>query len=253
VNRRQFLLTAPSTVALAGCGGRGGPAGPPGPVVTAADAARIAAERQARDEWLAALPTFRVPPTAVRTTPKPPADVLAAVPELKGLVKITTRLHPRFSDEPGPDETKLGGRFAWPAATRGRPAPDHHVPYTAVLQLRADDAPPQWPFPPGMDLFQLLWCPRDHADSKGWVRPAVRWRKRSEAAAGPQADPPDHRRGLPRVRPGRVPALPGAGGRIPRARGAAASQSGISSRRGSRPGRGTAPPRSPARNCTQRS
>jgi len=37
----------------------------------------------------------------------------------------------------------------------------HNVPYAPIIQLRRDEFP-ELPWPEGMDLFQLLWCPRVH-------------------------------------------------------------------------------------------
>ncbi|BCL77610.1 hypothetical protein ccbrp13_00750 [Ktedonobacteria bacterium brp13] len=42
-----------------------------------------------------------------------------------------------------------------------RPAGQPHGAYVGVIQLRAADVP-ELGFPEGCDLFQLLWCPRDH-------------------------------------------------------------------------------------------
>ena len=88
------------------------------------------------DRHLELLQRFRVPPTAVRTTPKPPADVLATAPELKGLIKVAARLHPRFSDEPKPDESKLGGRFLWPADEPWPTCDEHGIPEARSPDLR---------------------------------------------------------------------------------------------------------------------
>jgi hypothetical protein len=206
MHRRTFL--AASAALAAGCVRR--PAAS-GPAVSSDDLARIAAERRDRDRHLELLSRFRVPPTAVRTTPPPPADVLAAAPELKGLVKVTVRLHPRFSDEPGPDESKLGGRFRWPADEPWPTCEEHGIPFVPVLQLRAEDAPPNLAFFPGSDLLQLLWCPRDH------LTPAVVWRKRAKVT-GPPADPPATESAFPgyvpvpcRLFPERVMEFPPAG------------------------------------------
>src|SRR5436309_2268597 len=74
-----------------------------------------------------------------------------------------------------------------PAAEPGPVCDEHHIPYVAVLQLRAEDAPPNWPFRDDADLFQLLWCPRVHGP--GWVKPSVMWRKRASVSE-PLAEPP---------------------------------------------------------------
>src|SRR5262249_1760051 len=57
----------------------------------------------------------------------------------------------------------------------------------AVLQIRAEDAPPPVKFRPGADLLQVLWSPRDPKD--GELPVAVRWRKRADVT-GPTAEPP---------------------------------------------------------------
>jgi hypothetical protein len=206
MHRRTFLAAAAALAA--GCFRRH-PG--PGPAASADDLARITREREARDRHLELLQRFRVPPAAARTTPKPPADVLEAAPELKGLIKVAVRLHPRFSDEPAPDESKLGGRFYWPADEPWPTCEEHGIPLVPVLQLRDDDAPPSVPFLPGSDLMQLLWCPRDH------LAPAVAWRKRADVA-GPLADPPPTDHAFPgyvpvpcRVFPERVMEFPPSG------------------------------------------
>jgi hypothetical protein len=114
----------------------------------------------------------RVDAMAKFTTSKPPVDLTARFPEFKALAKITHRLHPRYGDEPGPHESKLGGQFLWPI---DEPWPAGMHP---VLQVRLDDAPPQCPFMPGTDLLQLLWT----ADEK-LLRAVVAWRK-SESVTG---------------------------------------------------------------------
>ena len=42
----------------------------------------------------------------------------------------------------------------------------HNTPYAPILQLRRDDFP-ELPWPPGQDLFQLLWCPQVHFEGNG--------------------------------------------------------------------------------------
>jgi hypothetical protein len=173
MHRRAFLAAA-ATLA-AGCGRRLN--------VGPGDPARIEAERRDRDRHLELLSRFRVPPTAARTTPPPPADVLAVAPELKPLIKVAVRLHPRYSDEPKPDESKLGGQFWWPAGEPWPTCDEHHIPLAPVLQLRVEDAPPNLAFLPGTDLLQLLWCPREHLAS------STVWRKRA-GVTPPLAEPP---------------------------------------------------------------
>jgi hypothetical protein len=181
MTRRQFL--AASAFVAAGCGRRAAPSAD-------ADAARIADDKPIRQMHLAMAEKCRVPPSAVRTTPKPPVDVLSAFPELKGLAKVAVRLHPRFSDEPKPDESKFGGRFLW-AGEPWPECPEFHIPMAAVLQLRAEDAPPTLKFLPGSDLLQVFWSPRE---PKGGELPvSLHWRKRS-AVGESLADPPSMER-----------------------------------------------------------
>ncbi|HEX8032607.1 MAG TPA: hypothetical protein VF510_02110 [Ktedonobacterales bacterium] len=136
----------------------------------------------------------------MRTTPPPPLDITDFFPELRPLARRTVRLHPRRDGETGLGESKLGGTFLWPVSepwpvcTVGhvasepqrsqdeelllqewrmvgnhllgnhppsRPAGQPHGAYVGVMQLRAADVP-ELGFPDGCDLFQLLWCPRDH-------------------------------------------------------------------------------------------
>ena len=69
-------------------------------------------------------------------------DVLAVAPELNGLTKVAVRLHPRYSEEPAADRSKLGGHFLWPAAEPWPVCDEHGIPHVPVLQLRSEDAPP---------------------------------------------------------------------------------------------------------------
>lgn len=172
MNRRHFLLA--SSAAVAGCGRtRVDPVR-----MTVADQHEQAARRA--EHLVTLLKKFRVPATAARTTPPPPVAVPEVFPQLKPLVKMTARLHPRFGAEPAADATKVGGRFAWPADA------DRPAGLLTVLQLRADDAPPQFPFPPGSDLLQLFWRPP--AQPGGAPEATIFWRKRAECS-GPPLDP----------------------------------------------------------------
>ncbi|MBL8865576.1 MAG: hypothetical protein JNK93_08440 [Planctomycetia bacterium] len=170
MNRRQFLGLAP--VLFAGCSR---------PVPPAPRADRIA-----REKHLAMLDAYRVPAGSVRTTPKPDVDPLARFPELKPLARIAVRLHPRFGDEPRTDESKLGGAFHWPVAEPWPQCPEHRLPMVAVLQVRTDDLPPQFPMRPKTDLFQLFWSPR--ATKAGPPHVVGVWRARDgdEPIANPE-------------------------------------------------------------------
>jgi hypothetical protein len=148
VNRRRFLLLAP--VAAAGCSrGRSTP-----PTVVPAG---VLGQYSARVTHQAGL--VRVPADYRRTTSKPPHDLIQLFPELKGIARITTRLHPRASDTlPTPTSSHLGEPFAWQDCVPGPVAVVEAL--FPILQLRVEDAPPQFPFRPQTDLFQLFWNPR---------------------------------------------------------------------------------------------
>jgi Domain of unknown function (DUF1963) len=112
----------------------------------------------------------------MRTTQPPSHDIALLFPGLADLRRTTVRLHPRREPGPGLDASRIGGRFKWPAGeqwprcdlphqqwdTFSTEPPDDR-PYVPVLQLHHDDVP-ELPFPTGRDIFQLLWCPSDHAD-----------------------------------------------------------------------------------------
>jgi hypothetical protein len=137
-------------------------------------------------EWLkyrTILEAYRVGPSDRRTTPPPACDVSEVFPELAKLRKTTVRLHPRYGDEPPVDASKLGGTFLWPSKEPWPTCSVHGIPLVTVLQLRASDFP-EMPFPPGADLFQVLWCPREHEENPDrpdqcpmyWADPQFFWR-----------------------------------------------------------------------------
>ncbi len=144
--------------------------------ITDLDRRRSRSSREERARHLDACHQNRVGPSDRRTTPPPIIDVTQLVPELRPLARTAVRLHPRFGDEPPTDASKLGGHFIWPAAEDWPVCADHGIPYVTVLQLRQEDFPAT-SFPPGKDLFQLLWCPLDHAD---WIEPVAFWRTRRD-------------------------------------------------------------------------
>ncbi|WP_234543557.1 hypothetical protein [Streptomyces shenzhenensis] len=134
-----------------------------------------------------------------------PFDVESLIPELVGLGRQTTLLYPR-SGEPGVCSSSIGGPLLWPAdepwplcAEPGHwkplrtptevvgPEPVAMVP---VVQLYARDVP-ELPFPAGMDVLQVVWCPLIHDDEVGAALPKVYWRSEQAVAAGGMLpDPP---------------------------------------------------------------
>lgn len=94
------------------------------------------------------------------TTLKAPFNLNEMFPKLKP--KVAVLLHPRRATKPLPlTASKIGGHIYWP---RDEPWPycvDHpDNPLVPVLQLNKKDAP-LLGFPPGKNLFQMLWCPTD--------------------------------------------------------------------------------------------
>lgn len=144
-------------------------------------------------KWLlhrAILEPYRVRPGDRRTTAPPVVDVAELFPELAGRSTTTVRLHPRYGEEPPPQASKMGGTFLWPAKELWPICPTHGIPFVGVLQLRADDFP-EMPFPPGADLFQMLWCPREHdAWPMCWADPKFFWRKTAVRHPLPGNPPP---------------------------------------------------------------
>ncbi|BCL80942.1 hypothetical protein ccbrp13_34070 [Ktedonobacteria bacterium brp13] len=64
----------------------------------------------------------------------------------------------------GPVNERNRGWYVNGSLSRGpdpMPTGQPHGAYVGVIQLRAADVP-ELGFPEGCDLFQLLWCPRDH-------------------------------------------------------------------------------------------
>jgi hypothetical protein len=133
----------------------------------------------------------------VKTTPLPRANVLDALPELANQTATAIRLHPRRGDVPGLAASKLGGVFLWPDDESWPTMPSQRPQWWAdnfefgdwswdfpdgtpialmsVLQINADDVP-DFPFPPGKDLLQLLWYPLDMEMPPYHCAPRVFWR-----------------------------------------------------------------------------
>lgn len=110
-----------------------------------------------------------------RTTPPPPFDVLRVVPGLANRAKTTIRLHPRrlAHDETLPrNVSKIGGDLAWPASEPWPICPEHKIPHVGALQLLKSDFP-EFPFKPGTDVLQILWCPQIR---HGAPQPVLYWR-----------------------------------------------------------------------------
>jgi len=144
--------------------------------------ALLAAEEHPHNPSVWYLPT--------RFTSRPaPIDLSKNFPELKPRPAI--RLHPRNRGPLPADASKIGGVFLANDA-KGWPTCDEHggAPYTAVMQLRAADVP-RAPFPKGKDVFQLLWCARDHESCQYAPQIAVRWLQSRELPPSGHENPTD--------------------------------------------------------------
>ena len=92
---------------------------------------------------------------------------------------------------------------------------DHGDPLVGVLQLRCEEVP-EIGCPEGSDLFQLLWCPKDHEDTSYAPLPRVFWRRTADVVGQTVAPHPAvdaNRDYVPepcRLSPERVVELPGA-------------------------------------------
>jgi hypothetical protein len=152
--------------------------------------------RSSYARWLrhrSILESYRVRPIDRRTTPPPAHQVEKLFPELARLSKTTVRLNPRYGDQPPIDASKLGGMFIWPADEHWPGCPAHEIPLVTVLQLCAADFP-EMPFPAWADLFQVLWCPREHDNipecrDMSWADPRFYWRNRQHIAHARENNP----------------------------------------------------------------
>lgn len=108
-----------------------------------------------------------------RTTPPPCRDIQSIFPEFRSLGRTTVRLHPRRGVVTDKGASKMGGDFLWPREEPWPTCGKHEIPYVGVIQVRHADVP-ELGYRSGMDLFQLLWCPRDHED--GMPAFQVYWR-----------------------------------------------------------------------------
>ncbi len=113
-------------------------------------------------------------------TPAPLVDLAALIPGFATLARTTVRLHPRRG-ESSIDAPKMGGLILWPAEEKWPICEEHGTALIPVLQLTAEVVP-EFGFPSGTDLFQLLWCPKEHDQQRPLWAPAARafWRKRNE-------------------------------------------------------------------------
>lgn len=126
------------------------------------------------------------------TTKPLPVDLVAAFPELE--LRTTVRLHPREGSA-AVWESKMGGEFPWPELYPWPICSVHADPLQPVLQLRCEDVP-ELGCPEGKDLFQLLWCPRDHEEPVFVPLSQIFWWETGELseqvrapAPAPDADP----------------------------------------------------------------
>jgi hypothetical protein len=124
------------------------------------------------------------------TTPAPPVDVAKAVPALAERARTAVRLHPR-PGESAPDASKIGGLILWPQREPWPDCPEHGIPMTPAFQLRKEEVP-EIGFPPGCDLFQLLWCQEQHESELALYSPLPRafWRNRA-AVRRPRKSAPE--------------------------------------------------------------
>src|SRR5687768_10898740 len=131
-----------------------------------------------------------------KTTAPPRVNILDAFPELAKLAATTIRLHPRRGEVSDPMASKIGGTFlwsadeTWPTWSSQRPPnadlftlPDWRwdfpdgtpIAYVPILQINARDVP-DFPFPAGNDLMQLLWLPLDLNEPPYFCFPRIFWR-----------------------------------------------------------------------------
>ncbi|GGL22637.1 hypothetical protein [Planomonospora parontospora] len=136
------------------------------------------------------------------TTPDPPIDLTQLFPELRAYARTAVRLHPR-PGKPTMHDSHIGAPLIWPvaepwpscdqtlqmpAAPFGEPGwadwgdrvPETSTPMVGVAQFYARDIP-EIPFPEGVDLLQVLWCPNEHEldDIRG-PAPLLVWRSTAD-------------------------------------------------------------------------
>jgi len=124
--------------------------------------------------------SLKKPCTSFTTAP-PQVDVENLYPFLKGTAKQAIRLHPRRIEMLAPTNTKIGGSICWPADDPLPRCQQHGCLAVPVLQLTKRDFP-GFPFPDGMDVFQLLWFPQSYKECRFKPKPLVYWRRSSEVS-----------------------------------------------------------------------
>ncbi len=172
-------------------------------------------------------PLIAEPKRVSGRTPPRLFDIEKVMPAIKPYRRKAIRLHPTRATAPLPSNaSKMGGKFHWPSSepwpycSESDPPPDpgiaqaeddtseelqqavneirrpHSTAYQAMVQLRRDEFP-ELPWPPGSDLFQLLWCPSVHMwgnslDTKSSQSSGARivWRRESTVRAVLQTQSP---------------------------------------------------------------
>ncbi|MBW2733864.1 MAG: hypothetical protein JRH20_15865 [Deltaproteobacteria bacterium] len=65
---------------------------------------------------------------------------------------------------------------------------EHQIPFVPVLQLLKSFVP-ELPMPAGCDVFQLLWCPREHQEDSFLPKLMACWRKLGDIKGGATLEP----------------------------------------------------------------
>jgi len=111
-----------------------------------------------------------------RLTTRPPiVDIEARFPEMRSLRKPAIRLFPRPASDMEIAESKLGGSEAWPRTEKWPICPKHEVPFVSLIQIIKSQTP-QFPFRPGADVFQIIWCPHTHKECEYLPDHRIFWR-----------------------------------------------------------------------------
>jgi len=121
------------------------------------------------------------------TTFRPPFELSKEFPLL--VPKVAVALHPHRATAPLPvTASKIGGTFYWPRSEEWPVCHREHdvlsddyasvtdEPYlTRIIQITKKDVP-SLKFPPGKDMFQMLWCTGAHIEGKFMGDPVINWR-----------------------------------------------------------------------------